>query len=209
MTNQLVSGLPKRQNNAKSMVMNKNNEPKELAAWIEQVGSERCKTAFTQLFKYFGPRIQKIARSKYGSEALASDVVQETMTNVWRKSHLFDSTKGNPTTWVYTIMRNVAFDLLRKINSNKEDNFSDDFWPSIESDHAEEAGFDDHLKSKSLASVIGKLPENQRQIIEGFYFQELTQEQLAENLSIPLGTVKSRLRLALAKLKEHVGEDYD
>jgi RNA polymerase sigma-70 factor (ECF subfamily) len=206
MSNNLVMGLPKREISVKSKVMNINTQPNELATWLEEVASNRCKTAFTHLFKYFGPRIQKIARSKYGSDALAADVVQETMTNVWRKSHLFNADKGNPTTWVYTIMRNVAFDLLRKVNSNKEDNYSDDFWPSIESNFETEYEFDDHLETKSVASVIGKLPIHQRQVIEGFYYQDMTQEQLADHLDIPLGTVKSRLRLALAKLKEQIGE---
>jgi RNA polymerase sigma-70 factor (ECF subfamily) len=103
-------------------------------------------------------------------------------------------------------MRNVAFDLLRKVNSNKEDNYSDDFWPSIESNFETESEFDDHLETKSVAAVIGTLPIQQRQVIEGFYYQDMTQEQLADHLDIPLGTVKSRLRLALAKLKDQIGE---
>ena len=129
------------------------------------------------------------------------------MSNVWRKAHLFNESKGAATTWVYTVMRNVTFDLLRKVQSNKEDNLSDDIWPFIET-VAEEA-FDDHLENKQLLTVIESLPENQQQVVKGFYLMEMSQEQLSEQLNVPIGTIKSRLRLALAKLKMQLGDNHD
>ena len=106
-------------------------------------------------------------------------------------------------------MRNVTFDMLRKVQSNKEDNLSEDIWPIIESTNIEEETFSDHLENKQLLSVIKELPENQQQVVKGFYFMEMSQEQLANHLSLPLGTVKSRLRLALAKLKIQLGDKHD
>eukprot|EP00495_Collosphaeridae_sp_1-RS-2012_P001333 TRINITY_DN1339_c0_g1_i1.p1 TRINITY_DN1339_c0_g1~~TRINITY_DN1339_c0_g1_i1.p1 ORF type:complete len:143 (+),score=10.62 TRINITY_DN1339_c0_g1_i1:34-429(+) len=131
------------------------------------------------------------------------------MTNVWRKAHLYHADKGAPTTWVYTVMRNVTFDLLRKIKAKKEDNLSEDIWPVIEAQEAEPQKFEDHLRSKQILEYLEKLPENQKQVIRGFYFMEMSQEQLAEHLNLPLGTVKSRLRLALNKLIKQIGEQYD
>ncbi|WP_386034341.1 sigma-70 family RNA polymerase sigma factor [Thalassotalea euphylliae] len=185
------------------------NEHQQLAGWLIEVAETRSKQAFTELFRYFAPKIQRIASSKYGNETLASEVVQETMTNVWRKAHLFNSDKGSPTTWVYTVMRNVSFDLLRKIKTKKEDNLSDDFWPLVEGQLETEEPFSDHLADKEMLECIEKLPENQKLVIKGFYFMEMSQEQLAIHLDIPLGTVKSRLRLALAKLKQYIGEAHD
>ena len=69
--------------------------------------------------------------------------------------------------------------------------------------------FDDHLENKKLLSGIDKLPENQQQVVKGFYLMEMSQEQLAQHLNLPLGTIKSRLRLALAKLKVQLGESND
>jgi RNA polymerase sigma-70 factor (ECF subfamily) len=131
------------------------------------------------------------------------------MSNVWRKAHLFDKNKGAATTWVYTVMRNVTFDLLRKIKGNKEDTLSDDIWPVAECMVGEEETFDDHLENKQLLTVIDELPEAQQQVVKGFYFMEMSQEQLALHLNLPLGTIKSRLRLALAKLKVQLGENHD
>ena len=82
---------------------------------------QRDKQAFTHLFHFFSPKIQRIAKVKVNTDAQANEVVQETMGNVWRKAHLFDGNKGAVTTWVYTIMRNVTFDMLRKVRSNRED----------------------------------------------------------------------------------------
>jgi RNA polymerase sigma-70 factor (ECF subfamily) len=143
------------------------------------------------------------------NDSLAHEVVQLTMTNVWKKAHLFDQTKGAVTTWIYTVMRNVTFDVLRKIQSNLEDNLSDDLWPLVENEQEDRVVFEDHFARQQLLNAIDTLPEQQQQVVKGFYLLELSQEQLAEQLDIPLGTIKSRLRLALAKLKVQLGESND
>jgi RNA polymerase sigma-70 factor (ECF subfamily) len=193
---------------------NPNNMPEELdhvqlCQWLNEVATKRDKQAFTHLFKFFAPKIQRISRSKFPNEAQASEVVQETMSNIWRKAHLFNADKGAATTWVYTVMRNVTFDLLRKVKGNKEDNLSDDIWPIVESVATEDEAFDDHLENKQLINGIETLPENQQAVVKGFYLMEMSQEQLAQHLNLPLGTIKSRLRLALAKLKVQLGENHD
>lgn len=195
--------------NAKSTRMSDKIDHPQLCQWLSAVANKRDKKAFTELFKFFAPKIQRIARGKFPNEAQASEVVQETMTNVWRKAHLFDENKGAATTWVYTVMRNVTFDILRKIKGNKEDNLSDDIWPMAENMVSDDECYTDHLQNKQLLTVISTLPEAQQQIVKGFYFMEMSQEQLATHLNLPLGTIKSRLRLALAKLKVQLGESND
>lgn len=189
--------------------MTDNIDQTQLCGWLKAVANTRCKIAFTHLFKFFAPKIQRIARSKFPNEAQAHEVVQETMTNVWRKAHLFDADKGAVTTWIYTVMRNVTFDLLRKIKSNKEDNLSDDIWPIVENSVAEDNDYEDHLENKQLLRGIEALPETQQEVVKGFYLMEMSQEQLANHLNLPLGTIKSRLRLALVKLKVQLGEEHD
>lgn len=194
---------------AKSIKMSNLIDHSQLCLKLEAVANTRDKQAFTFLFKFFAPKILRIARGKFPNEAQANEVVQETMSNVWRKAHLFNADKGAATTWVYTIMRNVAFDMLRKIKSNKEDNLSDDIWPIAEGMVSEVETYQDHLAQDNLRNVIDALPEAQREVVKGFYFMEMSQEQLAIKLNLPLGTIKSRLRLALSKLKVQLGEDND
>ncbi len=181
----------------------------DICLWLSAVAHSRDKSAFTQLFHFFAPKILNISQSKLSNKTLANEVVQETMSNVWKKAHLYDEAKGAPTTWVFTIMRNVTFDILRKMQSNKEDTLSDDIWPIAEVAHVDDEPFSDHLEQKQVMAVIDKLPLNQQEVIQGFYFMEMSQEQLATHLDLPIGTVKSRLRLALNKLKVLLGASND
>ncbi len=184
---------------------------KQLKNCLISVAKERDKRAFAYLFSWFAPKIKGIAIKQLGSEAQAMDVVQETMSKVWNKAHLFDKNKGAATTWVYTIMRNVSFDLLRKQQTRKEDHLSDELWPIVEaqSSDIDDDEYGDHIEKKLIANHIQLLPQAQQDIIKGLYFHELSQEQLAKQLGIPLGTVKSRLRLAMAKLKQQLGDNHD
>lgn len=191
---------------------NKSEEAQQFNLWLNAVAFERDKQAFSHLFAYFSPRIYAIARGKLSNDALAKEVVQDSMTNVWRKAHLFHEEKGNAVTWIYTVMRNVIFDTLRKIKTNSKCQLSEDIYPLYE---AVEEVDDVHvtiansLRDKRLADMVEELPAAQQQVVKGVYYQELTHEQLAEQLNIPLGTVKSRLRLALGKLKAKIGDDHD
>jgi len=180
-----------------------------LSQLIVEVALKRDKQAFTGLFAFFAPKIKRIAGSRFSNPEQANEVVQETMSNVWRKAHLFNANKGAATTWVYTIMRNVSFDMLRKVKANREDNYSDDIWPIESTSVCESEVFEDHLEKSNVLSCLAQLPENQQMVVKGFYFLEMSQEQLAQHLDLPLGTVKSRLRLGLAKLRQQLGDDHD
>jgi len=195
--------------NAKSISMKDEIDHPQLCKWLKAVAEHRSKQDFTNLFEFFAPKILRIARGKFPNEAQANDVVQDTMSNVWKKAHLFNADKGAATTWVYTIMRNVTFDMLRKVKGNKEDNLSDDIWPIAESAVSEADTYEDHIESRKLINIIEELPETQQEVVRGFYLMEMSQEQLATKLNLPLGTIKSRLRLALAKLKVQLGDHHD
>lgn len=137
---------------------------------------------------------------RFNDQSLAMDLVQETMTLVWRKATLFNRSKGNASGWIFTIMRNHSFDMLRKIQTNKEDTISEDLWPLY--DKQVETHSVDFLENKNLEKALMLLPLPQRIVIEGLYVQGLTQQELSEQLAEPIGTIKSRLRLALTKLRQ-------
>ena len=183
------------------------DDKEQLKGWLCSIAETRDKQAFSNIFSWFAPKIIRFGIKQLNNEASANVLLQETMTNVWKKAHMYNADKGAVTTWVYTIMRNVSFDMLRKVKSNREDMLSEDIWPLVESENLDTADFEDHLLNKSLMKHVDKLPQAQKQIIKGVYFQELSQEQIAVQLGIPVGTVKSRLRTALSKLKSHLGDD--
>lgn len=190
-------------NNQVNPIQNQPDNDKEKAnldAWLLQVGSSQDKQAFSLLFKWFAPKIRAYGIKKFNDPTLAMDLVQETMTLVWRKAALFNQNKGNASGWIFTVMRNHSFDMLRKIQSNKEDTISDELWPLF--DKQVESVELDWLETRKLKKAVSVLPPNQRVVVEGIYEQGLTQQELSEQLSEPIGTIKSRLRLALTKLRQ-------
>ncbi|ABE56650.1 sigma-70 region 2 [Shewanella denitrificans OS217] len=183
----------------------------ELYQWLSLVSHQRDKQAFTELFQFFAPKIKRFGMQRLGSNDKANELVQETMSNVWRKAHLYDGEKGAATTWVYTVMRNACFDMLRRIKTRNEQLLGDDIWPveqALAENNPESETFSDHLMEQHMREHINKLPSSQQTVVKGVYFQSLSQEQLAQQLDVPLGTIKSRLRLALARLKLQMRDEY-
>ncbi|WDE00269.1 sigma-70 family RNA polymerase sigma factor [Thalassomonas actiniarum] len=203
------AALQKDQEGIKPIAMPADIDNKTLTRFVIAIALKRDKQAFTSLFKFFAPKIKRVAATRFNNNEQVNEVLQETMTIVWRKAHLFNIDKGAVTTWVYTIMRNVSFDMLRKVQASKEDNLSDDIWPLAERNIGEGEVFADHLARKNILTCLEQLPQNQQMVVKGFYFLEMSQEQLARQLDLPLGTIKSRLRLALSKLKLQLGDDND
>ncbi|WP_284205029.1 sigma-70 family RNA polymerase sigma factor [Psychromonas marina] len=186
--------------------ISENDENDSIQKALCDVANHQDKKAFEILFKHFSPKIRAFGLQRFRQEAQALELVQETMLLVWRKATLFNAEKGKATTWIYTIMRNHCFDMLRKKMTQKEDQVSDDLWPMLEDEEVIE---EDHLLSRNLIAHINSLPKPQRDVVEALYIKELSQPEVASLLKIPLGTVKSRLRLALSKLKTTLEVDHD
>jgi RNA polymerase sigma-70 factor (ECF subfamily) len=180
----------------------------EMSAYLGTVASERCKVSFSKVFGYFAPRLRSYALKQMGNEALAMELVQDTMSNVWQKAHLFNSDKGSPSTWIFTIARNIRFDMLRKLQNRKEDVCSDDMWPILCEQTADtnQIPLDEQITLEEVGEYFENLPIKQKAVVEAIYIDGKSQQEVADELSIPLGTVKSRTRLALQRLKEMLKE---
>lgn len=181
----------------------------EMAACLHTVAAKRCQASFARLFHYFAPRLRAYALKQMGNDALAMELVQETLTNVWQKAHLFDASKGAPSTWIFTIARNIRFDMLRKQQHRKEDICADDLWPVLCEQTADLAQpeLDEQVTLEQVGQLFEALPDKQKQVIEAIYIQGKSQQEVADALGIPLGTVKSRTRLALQRLKEMLSDE--
>ena len=182
----------------------------EMSEALVEVANERCKRSYAKVFSYFAPRLRSYALKQMGNEAVAMEMVQDTMANVWQKAHLFDASKGSPSTWIFTIARNIRFDMLRKLQNRKEDICSDDLWPVLceQTPDANETSLDEQITLEQVGQLFENLPDKQRAVIEAIYLDGKSQQEVADQLSIPLGTVKSRTRLALQRLKDML-EDHD
>lgn len=182
--------------------------PRELGQWeqaLALVALSRDKQAYQELFGYFAPRLRAFGIKMFGNEQQALEMVQDTLLNVWQKAALFDPNRGCASTWIFTIARNVRFDMLRKKQSRKDDISADDLWADGDYPEAEDhqtQQWDIALITEKLAPHFAALPPAQRLVMEKVYLEELSHQEVSELLGIPLGTVKSRIRLALDRLRE-------
>lgn len=166
---------------------------------LARVAMAQDKQALAELFRMFGPKIKGLYLRQGVEGALAEDLSQEVMLTVWRKAKLFSPEKGAVSTWIYTIARNLKIDHLRR-QSSKPHQDVDDVVLTSDYDSAETL-----LERDDAVTVVGQalktLPADQREVLELAYGEDLAQTEIAERLNLPLGTVKSRMRLAYAKLK--------
>lgn len=163
------------------------------------------KAAYAELFNYFAPRLKAFGMKMFGNEQQALEMVQDTMLNVWKKANLFDASRGCASTWIFTIARNVRFDMLRKKQSRKDDISADDLWTDGDYPEQEDSSSDKWetmLLSEKLSPHFDALPPAQRLVMQKVYIEEKSHQEVSDELDIPLGTVKSRIRLALDRLRE-------
>lgn len=170
---------------------------------LQAVALDRDREAYRELFRHFAPLIKSFALSTSGmaSNALAEELVQEVMLKIWNRAATFDAAKASATTWIYTLARNCRIDLLRRKFRVREEVDVDELWDF----GTDPEDLHDELYQKRIEVEIREslraLPMEQRQIIAKVYMEGKSHSEVAEELNIPLGTVKSRIRLALSKLK--------
>lgn len=155
--------------------------------------------AFEELFSFYGPRVKAMMIKAGADAALAEDLAQETMTKVWRKASFYVSKRGAVSTWIYTIARNTRIDRLRRASSQPYDDIADLEIASDEPTSEDEVSL--MQQSQRVVEAVADLPDEQRKVIELAFMHDMAQSEISESLSLPLGTVKSRMRLAYGKLK--------
>ena len=173
-------------------------------SWEElmlMVSTSQDRSAFKQLFNHFAPRIKSFLMKAGADPTMAEECSQEAMATVWNKAKLFDPARASASTWIFTIARNKRIDAIRKIRRPEPDELT---WPDGMED-AQEDALELKQQSEILADAIQNLPEKQRQLVEKAFFKELSHSEIALETGLPLGTIKSRIRLALERLRHAMG----
>ena len=168
--------------------------------WVAEmllIRDDRCQTSFAAIFGHFAPRLKAFLIRSGLTPAVSEDLVQDIMQTVWRKADMFDPRRASVATWLFTIARNRRIDFLRKHARPEPEDLP--WGPEAEPDQAEVIG----LKQESdvLRQALRELPEKQRVLVEKAYFGDLTHTEIAAETGLPLGTIKSRIRLALDRLR--------
>ena len=181
---------------SKNLSLEKNNK-KVWAELIKKVETLKDTSAFEELFNHFAPRVKAFLMKSGADPQMAEECSQEVMATVWRKAHLFDPARASVSTWIFTIARNKKIDAIRKLNRPEPEQL----YPEQDYEPDQEEAVELQQETERLATALGELPEKQRVLIEKAYLGELSHSEIAEITGLPLGTIKSRIRLALEKLR--------
>ena len=171
----------------------------ENSVLLGAVGDQRCEKSFGKIYEYYAPRVASFLRQKGVEERISQELTQETMTRVWTKASYFDARKANASTWIFTIARNLFIDRVRKTKRSEVD-MNDPLLVGGQSP-APDTLLDINERNQMLTSAIDDLPDDQAEVLRLVYLNGMKQQAVADRLSIPLNTVKSRLRIALEKLR--------
>ncbi|WP_072901888.1 sigma-70 family RNA polymerase sigma factor [Cognatiyoonia sediminum] len=168
--------------------------------WVTQIYAVRDtqdKEAFAELFSHFAPRVKSFLMKSGASHDVAEECAQDVMATLWRKAHMFDPAKASVSTWIFTIARNRRIDMLRKQRRPEPEDLP--WGPEAEPDQADAMALQE--ETDQLGQALAQLPEKQRTLIEKAYFGDLSHSEIAAETGLPLGTIKSRIRLALERLR--------
>src|SRR5690606_35947426 len=174
---------------------------------LGQVARKKDKEAFVALFSHFAPRIKSFLMRGGMIEDEAEELAQETMLTMWQKAEPFDPYKASASTWIFTIARNKKIDRLRKNGVITLD--LDELVLAGTEPAAETIDLDwTHGGARDkLNAALKELPEEQAALVRKAFYEDLSHGEIAEATQLPLGTVKSRLRLGLAKLRQSLQKD--
>ena len=179
---------------------------KDWSAMLAELAISRDRQLFIRLFRHFSPRIKGYIMKLGLTEATAEELTQEAMLSVWRKTHLYDPGKAAASTWIYTLARNLSIDWMRK---QKYPEYDLDSWHEEADEPAVLELAEQAVMSDQVAMAIRQLPDNQAQVIIMSFYEGRSHSEIADRLSIPLGSVKSRIRLASEKLKQALRGNHD
>jgi RNA polymerase sigma-70 factor, ECF subfamily len=178
--------------------------PRVMADLLHRVAERGDIEAFRELYKSYGPRVKAYMMRRGADPDTAEELAQETLLTVWRKASLYAGDKGSATTWIFTIARNLRIDRLRR-------EFA---WQELPEGHDEIASGDmlpdeaasEKERQERIHEALSELPNDQREAVILAYVDGLSHSAIAERLGLPLGTVKSRIRLAYQKIRDSVGD---
>jgi RNA polymerase sigma-70 factor (ECF subfamily) len=174
----------------------------DFSALIVGIGQRRDRDAFAALFRHFAPRVKSYLLRLGASVEAAEELAQETLLTVWRRAEAYDPAKAAASTWIFTIARNLRIDRARRENRPPPEDDPSDFVAPPAPDAAVCAAQDE----TRVGEAIARLPPEQAQVVRLAFYAAKAHSEIAVELGLPLGTVKSRLRLAMARLRASLDE---
>jgi RNA polymerase sigma-70 factor (ECF subfamily) len=169
------------------------------------VAERQDRAAYSELFAYYAPRVKSYLLRLGADSAQAEEIAQDVMVTVWRKAGLFDRTQASVSTWIFRVARNRRIDLFRRAKRPDLDPEEQMILPA--GVPAPDAQVEVMETETRVRAAMKDLPEEQLSLLRLAFYDGLSHREIADKLDVPLGTVKSRIRLAFAKMKARLGDD--
>jgi RNA polymerase sigma-70 factor (ECF subfamily) len=182
-----------------------NGDTERMTALLARLARGPDREAFAGLYIFYAPRIRTYLKRLGADPAAAEDLAQEAMATVWHKASFYDPTKASAGTWIFTIARNLRVDALRRERRPQID--PEDPALAPDAPQSPETVLTATRAASALHEAVAALPSEQAHLVELSFFQDQPHSLIAAELGLPLGTVKSRLRLAIARVRKALGEE--
>jgi len=182
-----------------------NAQHQHFASLARAIAETRDQSAFAELFDYFAPRINAYLRRLSLESGQAEEITQEVMMVLWHKAALFDPAKSSLGTWLFRIARNRRIDLVRRDRSDLLDPDDPVFRP--EEPEPADAMLDAERRDERVRAALDELPAEQLELVRKAFYLGMSHSELSEETGLPLGTVKSRIRLAFGRLRKTISAD--
>lgn len=179
-------------------------DAERMTAILLRVAATADRAAFGELYAFYGPRLRTYLRKLGADGAAAEDLMQDVMAAVWNKARLFDPAKANANTWIFTIARNLRIDLIRRERRPEID--AEDLERDADDRDSPERAMTARRNAAAIHAALAELPRDQAEVIRLSFFEDRPHGAIASALGVPLGTVKSRLRLAFRRFRKTLGE---
>jgi len=171
----------------------------DLAVCIRAIAARQDRAAFAELFKFYAPRIKTMLMRAGAAAELAEELAQDTLLVVWRKAAQYDPSRASAAAWIFTIARNLRQDQRAKLFAMHET-------PDKEEPERPDDVFENSEQQARVRAALRELPEDQLRVVQLSFIEGRVHGDIAKLLNLPLGTVKSRLRLAMGRLRNLLGE---
>jgi RNA polymerase sigma-70 factor (ECF subfamily) len=173
---------------------------------LQAIAQDRDRRAFAELFQHYAPRIKTYLRARHIESGVADEVTQDVMLAVWRRADQFDRTRGAASTWIFTVARNCLIDMLRRDKRPQVELGDPVAAPEVIKPEEEMVA---RAEQRQLRVALEQLPVEQREALTRSYFSGQTLQEIADTDHLSVGTVKTRVRIALDKLRGMIGRLQD
>jgi RNA polymerase sigma-70 factor (ECF subfamily) len=176
----------------------------DAAAWIQDIALRQDRAAFASLFDFFAPRIKAMLMRSGATADVAEDAAQEALLTVWRKAGYFAPERASAAAWIFTIARNIRVDRLR--GEKRAAQYAPLEMATPEAPDGPDEILDASEREERVRSALNGLSEDQKKVVQLSFFEGRAHGDIAATLNLPLGTVKSRVRLAMMRMRNLLGD---